>query len=334
MSNLDNLRALALMSVFCHHLNHVYGVPIFFFGTYGGVFGVQLFFLLSGYLIIQSAKKYPLKTYLIHRICRIFPAYLVIFLSIGLLFDIINKLSILEHPRELLINLTLMQHVFPQALMQFEILHVSWTLTLEVIWYLLAPFLVWSLYRHPHISLIVSITLSSIWASLASAKMLDWLYLSSGIIQDHNRYFFINNAFPAQLCFFVMGAYLFLQREQLTRIYYAVLVAVYLLIILFLSRFMHTLTSPSFVTGVGITALFIIALKAPSWNSYFLKWIANISYSFYLLHLFILDTAKNRWHWEGTEGAVEALALILGLSTLSFYLIEKPMMNLARRYTT
>jgi hypothetical protein len=114
--------------------------------------------------------------------------------------------------------------------------------------------------------------------------MLDWLYTDFWTIQDANRYFYINNAFPGQLCFFVIGAYIYMQRERLFKINYFVLIGAFMIVILFLSKCMHKLTSPTFVTGIGTAALFILALKAPNWGSLFLKWIANISYSFYLLH--------------------------------------------------
>lgn len=331
MNNLDNLRALAIISVFCHHISHIYGVTIPFFGVYGGGVGVQLFFLLSGYLITQSAQKYSLKTYCIHRIFRIFPAYLVIFLSIGTYFGVITKASFTENGVNFLINLLMMQHLSPKALYQFEALHVSWTLTLELLWYILAPLLLFPLKRSVHLTLLFSLVLSTLWTAMAGAKMLDWLYFDSAITADTWRNFYINNAFPGQLCFFVIGAYLYRRQDQLKKLNHWVLLSVFIGVMSGLPGVMHKLTNPTFISGIGLAALFVLALKMPAWHSLFLKWLANISYSVYLLHFCVLDVTKNILHWPNTEGILGVLAITLSAATISYYVIEKPMMNLAKR---
>lgn len=331
MNNLDNLRALATISVFCHHLSHVYGVEIPFFGIYGGVFGIQLFFLLSGYLIIQSAQKYPLKTYIMHRLLRIFPAYLVIFICAGIYFKDITLYRIVEHPFGLMVNLLLLQHLFPTALMHFEVLHDSWTLTLELIWYGVAPLLLLPLERRANSVLLSCFILSTVWTILASFKLLDWVYMDNAI-RDDNRYFYVNNAFPAQLCFFVMGAYIHTHKARLVKMPYVVYIAIYASLLYFLAHYSHLLPNPTFLSGVGIAAIFILVLKLPETRIGLLKWIANISYSFYLLHLMMLLWVKYTWMWQDAKGIAAVMAVTLGLATLSYYLIEKPMMNVARKY--
>lgn len=331
MSNLDNLRALATISVFCHHLSHVYNIEIPFLGIYGGVFGIQLFFLLSGYLIIQSAQKYTLKTYVMHRLLRIFPAYLVIFISAGICFHYITQTKIVEHPLGFVVNLLLLQHLFPTALMHFEVLHDSWTLTLELLWYTVAPLILIPLNRRADWTLATSLILSSIWSVAANLNLLDGLYMNHAITND-NRYFYVNNAFPSQLCFFVIGAYIFRQQVKLIKIHYLVLIPTFILILYILAHHTHQLPNPFFLSGIAIATLLITALKAPSWHFWPLKWIANISYSFYLLHLMMLLWVKYTWQWQDTKGIVAVLAVTLSLATLSYYLIEKPMMGVARKY--
>ncbi|MDP2768732.1 MAG: acyltransferase, partial [Giesbergeria sp.] len=141
-NNIDLLRAIAVVSVFIHHAQHVYGGNFPFFGEYGGQFGPQLFFVISGYLISASCQKHSLRDYAIHRIFRIIPAYLFFFIGIGVLTGIINFHRITQLPWEFLANLLLLQQLFPSALISFDVLHVTWTLTVEVLWYALAPLLV------------------------------------------------------------------------------------------------------------------------------------------------------------------------------------------------
>jgi len=49
------LRALAVMLVFCHHYMHYAKTDLGLIGTYSGLLGVRLFFLISGYLIVKTA---------------------------------------------------------------------------------------------------------------------------------------------------------------------------------------------------------------------------------------------------------------------------------------
>src|SRR5690606_15470757 len=74
-NNLDILRALAVLAVVAHHFSVYSGVPIPLLGEQGGGMGVQLFFLISGYLIVQSASKHSVGEYALARFFRIFPVY-------------------------------------------------------------------------------------------------------------------------------------------------------------------------------------------------------------------------------------------------------------------
>ncbi|MCO7126037.1 acetyltransferase [Sporolactobacillus shoreicorticis] len=86
MPGLDGLRALAIIGVVFYHL----GIPMFG----GGLLGVSLFFVLSGYLITDllnfewaSKGKIDLKTFWLHRIRRLLPALIttvsILFLWVG-----------------------------------------------------------------------------------------------------------------------------------------------------------------------------------------------------------------------------------------------------------
>ena len=59
-TNINIIRALAVSSVFLHHAYAYLGVKTPIFGMAGGLIGVLLFFLISGYLIGKSAEKHAL----------------------------------------------------------------------------------------------------------------------------------------------------------------------------------------------------------------------------------------------------------------------------------
>ena len=82
-ADIDGLRALAVAPVLLYHV----GVP----GFFGGFVGVDIFFVISGYLIcgmigadIRNGS-FSLGSFYKRRILRIFPALFVMFLVTGIL---------------------------------------------------------------------------------------------------------------------------------------------------------------------------------------------------------------------------------------------------------
>lgn len=331
MNNLDVLRAVAILAVFAHHLAHSYHFNIPFFHQHGGWFGVQLFFLLSGYLIIQSADKYSFKTYSIHRILRIFPAYLIIYLSLGFYGGALILQHILEQPIDFIINLFLFQHFSVSALTDFNVLNVTWTLTIEVCWYICAIFLIKPIKYFPNTMLLTSFLISTGWTWLATHHQLDWIF--NYALNDAHRYLFLNNAFPAQLSFFVLGAYIYFKRDFLIKRNALMLGLVAVIILSSWSEMVHLLTNPNLVSGIGLGALMVLALQTPTFYAPVLKWIADISYSIYLLHFSVLMYAYHALNWKSAIGMIGAFVLIFVIASLSYYLIEKPSMKLARKLT-
>jgi peptidoglycan/LPS O-acetylase OafA/YrhL len=332
MNNLDTLRAFAVISVVLQHFCYIYNYNIPFFTMNGGWFGLQLFFVLSGYLIIQSAIKYSAKIYFIHRCFRIFPAYLVIFLLVCWLAGVLSINKISREPMEFLINLLLLQHISPNALVHYDILHVTWTLTVELFWYIFALLFLWPLRRFPEVMLSGSIALSIIWRYSADLHYLDNLLTPNDIIPEASqRYFFLNNAFPAQLCFFVMGSYVYIRREILLKCHVSVY---FCLIVLFLApQLFKFTTSPDFHSGLGQVGMLLIALKIPIWKSKVIGWLSTISYSLYLLHFIVFLVFKDILLWDSVIGSLCALVVAVCLASISFYVIERPAMKLARSMT-
>ena len=76
---IDGLRAIAVLSVFSFHLNHSW-LP-------GGFVGIDVFFVISGYLITTiilkdcDASDFSLLIFYQRRIARIFPAFFVVALA-------------------------------------------------------------------------------------------------------------------------------------------------------------------------------------------------------------------------------------------------------------
>lgn len=331
-NNIDLLRAIAVVSVFIHHAQVTFGGNFPFFGEYGGQFGPQMFFVISGYLIAASSLKHAARDYVLHRFFRIMPAYLFFFLGIGIFNGVITTQKVGDHPGQFLANLSLMQQLFPAALLQFDVMHVTWTLTVEVLWYALAPLL---LLRRRLLSTSTTLAItaiSTVWVVLANNHFLDGLYPG---ITDTNpgwSYLFLANHFLAQMCFFAFGAWIYCHQKRFKNL--NPLIFLICAIFIFILRPYYFIFNPIFITGIGIGLLLIGCLYSHPIKNRVAFWISETSYSIYLCHFPIILWVHGSWQLQGLAGVAVAVTLTLTISTLSYLLIEKPAVRLGRRLSS
>lgn len=141
---LTGLRAIAAWMVFIYHFAP-YNNPNFptvlkkIFANFN--FGVDIFFVLSGFLITYRYFDQPFfnfKKYMVNRFARIYPMYFIV--SIGTFVTIYfsgehwNK----ERTIELVLNFTMTKALFEKYI--YTGVMQGWTLTLEELFYLTAPF--------------------------------------------------------------------------------------------------------------------------------------------------------------------------------------------------
>lgn len=327
-NNIDLLRAIAVISVFIHHAQHVFGGSFPFLGEYGGQFGPQIFFVISGYLICASCDKYSLREYFLHRAFRIFPAYWFYFGLFGIATGILAWQRIAESPWGLLANLSLLQQLFPRQLIFYDVLHVTWTLTVEVLWYLAAPFLIWISGGVSIWLLAASVILSTGISLLASMGHLNFVY--PGILSENPSlaYLFLSNHFLVQLCFFLMGGYAYFHRHQLRG--WNPVAAISLGILIFLLKPYYLLFNPLFITGVGIFFFLIAGINTEPVRNRIVFWISEISYSIYLCHFPVILFVHERLQLSGGTGLAVAVVVTLLMATASYLLIERPGIRLGR----
>lgn len=133
------LRGVAALMVVFHHsigsLKYYHHINNFFLDLIGsfGKFGVDFFFILSGFIISFSAiekynSKNALKNYFLNRIIRIYVPYLPIGIVMLLLYSFLPHFSNGNRSISILTSLTLIPDGRPA-------LSVAWTLTFEVFFY-------------------------------------------------------------------------------------------------------------------------------------------------------------------------------------------------------
>jgi peptidoglycan/LPS O-acetylase OafA/YrhL len=138
------LRAVATMMVFCAHMFDSFNT--YFFTNCGplnlampfikrfGTFGVELFFVISGYVIMNSVGRYDLRGFFLRRLIRIYP----VFAFFTIMFFVLNWLSHLFPAKtsiaDLLLNLAFVDIYFGTPALSPN----AWSLTYEANFYALA----------------------------------------------------------------------------------------------------------------------------------------------------------------------------------------------------
>ncbi|SEG70289.1 Peptidoglycan/LPS O-acetylase OafA/YrhL, contains acyltransferase and SGNH-hydrolase domains [Methylobacterium sp. 190mf] len=137
ISELDSLRGVAALSVVIYHFTSIYPRLIsgrnleFVPQIHIGYFGVEIFFMISGFVIFHSVKSAAsIHDFFLARFARIFPAYWLSILIVVALSIFTEKSSGFSS-KDIFFNLTMLQ-----ALMGFHHLdEVYWTLTYELCFY-------------------------------------------------------------------------------------------------------------------------------------------------------------------------------------------------------
>ncbi|MGW1541172.1 acyltransferase family protein [Streptomyces sp. NPDC002309] len=143
---LDGLRLLAAVMVALYHyggrggeITHAWGSsPKVQFPTLHswfayGCLGVQIFFVISGFVICMSGWGRPLRSFFASRVARLMPSYWVAVVLVTAVFALPGVAYAAVSPSEALVNLTLLQ----QPLGADRVLGVCWTLWVEIRFYAL-----------------------------------------------------------------------------------------------------------------------------------------------------------------------------------------------------
>lgn len=317
---LDGLRGIAALAVLASHYTGGYNShyptdPQATVDIPYGAFGVQLFFLISGFVILMSAHRAQQPSdFLISRVSRIYPAYwmsLIIALAIGVIFEMRDA------------NLTIWEAVANFSMMQrwFQIpnaVEVYWTLAVELQFYVLV------------LTLIV-VTQSRITDRVITSAALAWLSISLGIALWASPFSWEtdpqNVITPVKLILnislaefgplFCTGMLAYLSRTKgqfmfLMPLAGAVSVAV--------ATLLHSWSYGAIVAGI-CTAFIIVTMRSrtPWLNFRGLQWFGKISYSLYIVHSTIgYLTIRSTWPIIGRDWAI-LVALVV--STLVAWVV-------------
>lgn len=169
-TNIQILRAFAAFCVVFVHIivtgkSYGFEAQLMYFFVDWGSFGVDLFFVISGFIIIttQMENKRNISAFLKYRLIRIIPLYWLITLIIIFIYLIFPSVF-----REMKITqdwaLSSLSFVSKIVLEKNPIVYVGWTLELEILFYIVFGLSLW--FRSLLISILITVVVLILTASL------------------------------------------------------------------------------------------------------------------------------------------------------------------------
>ncbi|MFI6780291.1 acyltransferase family protein [Micromonospora sp. NPDC050276] len=297
-----------------------------------GLSGVQFFFILSGFVLVWSARAGDSRrTFWRRRIAKIYPNHLVLWaaaLVVAWWFaDPVLPAAALE-------NVLLLQAWDPRPGWFYSINTVSWSLSCEFFFYLCLP-LALPLLRRARPKLL--------WALIVALPLLILaLWPAQELVPEVSRWWFTQIFPPVRSLEFWLGAVAAeLMRRGLWRgpglavasgIFLAAWVAAAQWI---RAELWTTLLAVAYLLVITAAADADVRGRRSPWRSRPLVWLGEVSFAFYLVHVLVM-TSVLRWSgdwgtgfpgWRGPAVVLGFLLVNLTLAGLLHRFVETPMMR-------
>lgn len=327
---LDTLRFIAASAVLFQHVAEKTGS----FGEWAvgllspGVFGVVLFFVVSGFVIPMAAgRRFDLKTFAIRRVFRIFPLVLGAFALLALLgygTDLSGFAEVRSATmRDWIANLLLVQDYLGAT----PLLGVTWTLSIEFAWYALFAVALVSLGRRFDDKLVIA------------APLVELALVGVSLLIGHRlplaRTGMIYAAILGCRAFRAYDGQLTSRRVCIDTAVFIVTMAISNIVSFGYYRHPHITMNQALFPWLIAPLLFMAVAcvpairRSPIVTNRVTGWLGSVSFSTYLLHPFSMGLASSLVppHFF----AVTCVLLTLALSVLGYRLIELPGQALGKR---
>lgn len=300
---LDGLRGVAAAMVLLLHVDAPGMTPF----SGGMDAGVLIFFALSGYLIYAPFVRGPvdLRAYAIRRVLRIFPAYLVAAVGIGVLFypDTLND------P----IGILTMSHT-PVI--------VAWTLQIELVFYAALPLIAWGLRLVPAGSRVFALVLGASVSILVTVAIMVIRIGTTGQVTTLEVQTAVSFAWA-----FVPGM-IVAQLPAIRRPAWVGLAGV-TLIALSCWRDLPIYLDLAAGAGAGMVIAYLVGRPSiPKWTERPALAAGALSYSVYLWHEALVPAIDRPSTWGG---AVAVVGLTVLIAAVVYVLVERPAIRLGQR---
>ncbi len=334
-SDIDGLRAFAILSVLIFHLNPSW--------LYGGFIGVDVFFVISGYLITRiiirenQQERFSFVNFYARRVKRIFPVLFFVLAVVAVIAvlsfpEVIYKtfVTTFQYASAQFSNFFFAKEIdyFAEGNDLQPLLH-TWSLAVEEQFYLVWPFLIFLCYKltkKPVRNSILSVFFAVMTLSFFMGYVLAYTAPKYAFYMFFTRAweFCIGGIFALDLIPNIKNK----RANNLTAVFGFVLM---------IASFIFIREGVDFVKGavivpvVGAGLIIYTAQQDETWISRMLSfkpvvYIGLISYSMYLWHWPVIVFYKQLFEVKELSYGISLILVVITviLSLISYYLIEQP----------
>lgn len=345
--SLTYLRGMAALLIVIFHMrgyiNNIYENPKLgntLFGKFN--FGVDLFFMISGFIIVyatQAKESNGARYFLIRRLFRVYPLFLFCIL-IGIL-TIYQDAELLQKIRALL--LIHVDYSLPPPGYGYNLMGPAWTLTYEIYFYLI--FCIAIIISHKHRILITSLLL------LAQVVMTQIIVnhhvsISANTVLNFSKSTDLNSflQFISSSMFleFILGMLLakfFLSSVELSKKHSLQIslltTAVFFILMVFMEDASFGPQSYGISSFALITGVIIFEKNNVLSRNKTLIFLGDISYALYISHYIVISSVHKYdffmvGHTAGFYRLLYVLALCIIFAISLHYVVEKPFIRLGK----
>lgn len=346
----DGMRGIAILFVMIFHLP--FSIPEITDLSRGGFLGVDIFFVLSGFLITSillkeqsKTGKISLKNFFLRRSLRLLPAYWIFLIAVYLLGNYIGQNS--DDIETLYGNYNFVAAFFYFTNWHWLIigkapigLGHTWSLAIEEQFYILWSLILFLAFREGKSrSLIFFGTLSLIIFLI----LLRTFRVLNGT--DYAVIYFTTDSRMDSLLIGALFSMMFMWKIFAPRFYksfffkflvvFAGCVAFWVIFLGNSGGDFFIWKLPIFSTSIGLIVLWLATQKKSLIHSFLenklLCWIGQISYGLYLWHLITIEIS-NKFFPPSITLVITAISLAFLISVISYYLIEMPFLKMKNRF--
>ena len=322
---LDGIRGLAIVIIVFHHFDYIGGK---YFGG-RGFLAVDIFFVLSGFLITQILLSYrdrgiKLRKFYLRRVARLYPILLVS--VVGLSIYLRNDYQFLDRTPAVT-SVLYIKNFWPWG----GVFGPMWSLSAEEQFYFIFSVILFAglrLLKRKGFTIFVLLWLASVWTVALISSAPDFNFNSDGIF----------NLVVFRPSIILVGTLIALHKDSLENLV-AKHAKIALLLLPVLVYFTITVQFPplaGLATGLLILALServrMTSLIARGLHLIFafrpLAWIGLLSYSIYIWHLPMIFFSSEHFTIQSVSPIWFFLVKLIAVSCVSFYLFERPVLKL------
>jgi peptidoglycan/LPS O-acetylase OafA/YrhL len=335
-NNFDLLRLFAAVQVVLMHANgHVmseFGYSLTGFWAVLSLLlsyfpGVHIFFLISGFLISMSYEKNKnLRSYSLNRVLRIYPAlYVNIFIGVIILFYFDFVQFDTEFFGWLIAQMSIGQIYNLEAFRGFgvgTINGVVWTLSVELIFYIILPFLIYIYTKNRFLIYIIC--------------LVSYLIFDYGVSSDKEIFYnkLLNLTILPYLFLFITGIFFYKKNILLKIVLNGKFVWWFSLFIVTVALRVYNIINFGFVLNILVWVIFSFMVFSFAFSFKGLSDLLlkgnDFSYGIYIYHMLVVNVFVHLKMVGDVKYIGAILALTAAFAMMSWFFIEKPCLKLKK----